>query len=206
MSGMQRRRDVTSGRRHLTRPGGWIPLVALPAAAALGLAACSSSGGTHVASSSNTSTTASPPVVSTANSAKFGTILVDASGKTLYQFTAQCTGACLGVWPPLLLPAGTTTPTGGPGVTGLTTMTQGNGQQVAYMGHPLFTFSHDTSAGDTNGDGLNTFAGHWSVATVAGAPAPPTSPPPTSPPATAPAPSTTAPPSTMAPHSGGYGY
>ena len=33
--------------------------------------------------------------------------------------------------------------------------------QVTYNGHPVYTFSGDSSPGDTNGQGVNAFGGLW---------------------------------------------
>src|SRR2546421_9837982 len=69
-----------------------------------------------------------------------GTVLVNAQGFTLYHLkpetssNIQCTGSCATTWPPILLPAGASAPTGGSGVTGkLGTATRPDGgTQVTY--------------------------------------------------------------------------
>lgn len=111
----------------------------------------------------------STALVQVATNAAHGPILVDAQGMTLYDLsseaggTIKCTGQCLTNWPPLLLPAGTTSPTGGPGVTGqLGVVARPDGtQQVTYDGFPLYRFAGDTAAGQTNGDGIQAFGGTW---------------------------------------------
>jgi predicted lipoprotein with Yx(FWY)xxD motif len=65
----------------------------------------------------------------------------------LYTATT-CTGSCLQVWPPLLMPKGTTTPTGAPS---LGTAKFGTRLQVTYKGHRLYTFVSD-AAGDIDGN------------------------------------------------------
>lgn len=105
------------------------------------------------------------------NNAKFGSILVNAQGMTLYQLTSEaggkiaCSGGCLGVWPPVLVPAGTTAPTAGPGVLGtLGVITRPDGTvQATQNGFPLYAFSHDSAPGDTNGNGIVAFGGTWHV-------------------------------------------
>lgn len=90
-----------------------------------------------------------------------GTVLVNSTGRTLYEFTkdakgaSSCTGACATNWPPVLAGAGTM-PTEMSGVTGtLATITRSDGgHQVTYDGHPLYTFAGDTAAGQTNGQGI----------------------------------------------------
>jgi predicted lipoprotein with Yx(FWY)xxD motif len=76
-----------------------------------------------------------------------------------------CTAACLGVWPPLILPSGTTTATGGAGVKGtFSTLPNpdGKGTQVLYNGWPLYFYAPDKNPGDVLGQGKG---GKWFVAT-----------------------------------------
>lgn len=97
------------------------------------------------------------------------TILTDAQGKTLYYFTSDtptssaCTGTCAQNWPPLLF-NGSGTPTSDTTLPGTLSVVQtANGNQVAYNGHLLYTFSGDQAPGQTNGEGL---FGKWFVATT----------------------------------------
>jgi predicted lipoprotein with Yx(FWY)xxD motif len=147
----------------------------VPAAAVA--AACGSSSTTSSTSTTKapTGTTgASAPTVQTANNAKFGTILVDGQGRTLYTLTnngkaVPCTsGACTGVWPPSLLPSGQNSVTAGSGVSNVSTVSANGGQQVASNGLPLYRFSGDASAGAANGDGINSFGGIWHVVKIGG--------------------------------------
>ena len=140
--------------------------------AVLALAAACSKSSTPSASVAPTATTANakptPAMASTTvqvvNNPSKGKILADAEGRTLYHFDndttgkSNCEAACATTWPPLAF-TGTGTPTG---ATGLTTITRTDGsKQVALNGEPLYTYSGDTAAGQTNGDG---FAGKWHVA------------------------------------------
>ena len=163
------------------------------AVAAVGLAACGSSTAKSASNPTipNTATASTPStavkaVVMTSHSPKLGVIVVDAAGRTLYDLTSAgkpiaCTGMCARVWPPLLLPAGATTPAG-TNVTGLTVVAMNGGKQVALHGDPLYLFAGDTKAGDTNGQGIHSFGGTWHAATTSSAAssAPPTTPPTTS--------------------------
>jgi predicted lipoprotein with Yx(FWY)xxD motif len=141
------------------------------------LAACGG-GGSSVSSpakkSSKPASTTQPTAatVKVADSA-LGKILVAANGRTLYAFMpdtatmSACTTAngCAGLWPPL---TATGTPTGGTGVTAslLTVLTDANGTQVVYGGHPLYMFANDTAPGDLKGQG---FAGNiWHVVSPSG--------------------------------------
>src|SRR5579859_3320354 len=122
---------------------------------------------TATSTSAPTATTATPVVVvhtkSTAVSGATQTLLANLQGKTLYYFTADtaaqiaCAGSCAQLWPPLLVPSGT--PASSPALPGQLTIVAGaNGPQVAYNGHPLYTYSKDQDAGDVYGQGL---AGKW---------------------------------------------
>ena len=103
-----------------------------------------------------------------------GTYLVDGTGKSLYLFIidtggkSMCSGPCAQVWPPLTTNG---KPTASSGVTAskLTTITRSDGStQVVYAGHPLYYFVGDTSAGATNGQGINNFGGLWWLLSPAG--------------------------------------
>ena len=97
-------------------------------------------------------------VQATVNSS-LGTILTDSNGMTLYWFAkdqpnvSNCTGQCATLWPPLLSQGA---PVAGTGVAGtLGTITRPDGStQVTYNGIPLYLYSKDTKAGDTNGQGF----------------------------------------------------
>jgi predicted lipoprotein with Yx(FWY)xxD motif len=143
------------------------------------LTACGSSYSTT--SGSNSGTTSNPTAAPTASNAASGiaaihtasatvsgktvTLLTNAQGMTLYYFlpdtatTSACTGGCASTWPPYVSSAapdkGTLTGT-------LALQTNANGSQVTYNGHPLYAYSGDTNAGQTNGEGIGN---KWFVAT-----------------------------------------
>jgi predicted lipoprotein with Yx(FWY)xxD motif len=142
------------------------------------LAACSAPGGLYgsaPAASTAPSAAATAPattatVLATQNGG-LGTILTNAQDRTLYYFLPERGGkivcsssACVGYWPPSLNGSGN--PTGGAGVTGqLGLITRAGGaQQVTYNTWPLYTFSGDSAAGQTNGQGVIGFGGKWLVA------------------------------------------
>ena len=137
----------------------------------LAVVACGNSGSTTTGSSGGTTPTSASPVIKTATATVKGTsqtILTNPQGMTLYYFTpdtattAACTSSCAGVWPPLLF-TGTGSPTSATTLPGtLSVVTDANGHQVEYNGHPLYIYSGDTAAGQTNGEGL---FGKWFVAT-----------------------------------------
>jgi predicted lipoprotein with Yx(FWY)xxD motif len=71
-----------------------------------------------------------------------GKMLATTSGASLYILpTGSCTGTCLTVWPPLLMPAGKTKPRG---AECLSTVSTGGGLQVTYDNKPLYTFEDDS--------------------------------------------------------------
>jgi predicted lipoprotein with Yx(FWY)xxD motif len=120
---------------------------------------------------------ATTALVQLGTTSKFGTILVNGQGMTLYTLSSEaggaikCSGGCLGVWPPLLVPAGGTAPTSVTGATGtFATLTRPEGTQVTYNGFPLYTFANDKVPGDTNGDGIVAFGGTWHVVQISSVP------------------------------------
>ena len=109
--------------------------------------------------------------ISTAKDAKFGTILT--AGNTVYILKPTkipCTGKCLKVWPPVLLPAGVTAPTAGPGVDAskLGTVAATGGNQITYGGKALYWYVKDKAPGQVKGN-IKDKWGKWiAVVTVKG--------------------------------------
>ena len=151
-------------------------------AAALVIAACGSSGssaGPGAAPSSAAPQASAPAASGSAlTTAKIGgaTVLTSAKGFTLYWFvpdtptTSKCNGSCATFWPPVKGAA-----TAGTGVTGkLGTIKRADGTvQATWNGHPLYTYTGDTAAGQAKGNGLNVSGGVWHEVTISGAaPAP----------------------------------
>jgi predicted lipoprotein with Yx(FWY)xxD motif len=102
-------------------------------------------------------------VVKKASRGSLGTILVTSRGAALYRFSSDkpnkptCTGSCAVAWPPLLVPAGATSPVGGPGISGLGTVKLPNGKlQVTYHKMPLYTFATDSGT-SVLGQGVSGF-------------------------------------------------
>jgi predicted lipoprotein with Yx(FWY)xxD motif len=106
---------------------------------------------------------------------KYGSILVDAKGMTLYMFAVDkngksaCYGQCATYWPPLMARSAHVSGTGvKASLLGTTKRTNGK-LQVTYNGHPLYTFVTDTKAGQTSGQGVNASGGLWWVMSRTGA-------------------------------------
>jgi predicted lipoprotein with Yx(FWY)xxD motif len=128
------------------------------------------SGGYGSGGGANTSSSSSAITLKTAMS-PLGTILVDQDGKTVYLFEADsmnksnCSGSCLSLWPPVMANGKASA---GSGVSAGMIGTATGSSQVTYAGHPLYWFSGDSKAGDTNGEGLTDFGGAWYAVSPAG--------------------------------------
>jgi predicted lipoprotein with Yx(FWY)xxD motif len=155
------------------RPHSLLIAAVLIGLVALVVAGCGS-GGQATAASKPKTTTGGSATIGVSDNSSLGKILVDSQGRTVYLFQkdtgsmSTCSGACATNWPPV-----TTTgkPSAGTGVTasmlGATTRSDGS-KQVTYNGHPLYLYSGDQSAGDTNGQGLNFFGANWYVLSPVG--------------------------------------
>ncbi len=175
--------------------------IVLTLAGAAVLAACGAAGATTSSPPASSGAAASGTTLST-GSTSLGTVLTGSGGFTLYYFLPEqnstlgaCTGGCLTVWPPVVATGSPTAPSSVTGTLG-TVPIMVNGvteNEVTYNGWPLHTYSSDTAAGQTNGNGI---AGKW-FAAMPGTSATSTG-----------AASVTAPTPTATPSSspGGYGY
>ncbi len=125
------------------------------------VAGCSSSSSSSVkpaAAGSSAGTPSSPAAAGSASlksrSTSIGTVLVDPSGRTVYELVGDsasnpnCTGACLSIWPAVKV----------------------NGTQVVVNGHPAFTFAEDSAAGDTKGQNVKDQWGLWLALDASGNP------------------------------------
>jgi predicted lipoprotein with Yx(FWY)xxD motif len=123
------------------------------------------SGGTPTATTGSGSSIAIK-TASVSVKGKTETVLTNQQGMTLYYRTTDtpsnvCSGGCASAWPPLISSSVPTTSASLPGKLGI--LSDANGSQVTYNGHPLYTFSGDSAPGQTNGEGL---AGIWFVVPV----------------------------------------
>ena len=130
-----------------------------PAASAAAQPATSSTTASTAAASAGTA------ISTTKGSA--GTYLVGPDGRAVYVWVADtgsksnCSGACAVAWPPVTT---TGSPTAGTGVTASdlgTTKRSDGSEEVTYKGHPLYYFVADKSAGQTKGQGSNSFGAKW---------------------------------------------
>jgi predicted lipoprotein with Yx(FWY)xxD motif len=133
-----------------------------------------------IVASANYGTTAMAPATSTPAApaqasvrladTPLGKIVVDSQGRTLYAFTndangaSTCTGACAMAWPAATV---TGDSIAGPGITApLSLVAAPSGGEMLKAGMwPLYRFSGDAAAGDTNGQGSG---GVWFVVNADG--------------------------------------
>ena len=151
---------------------GW-PLYGFSGDAAPGDANGQDSRGVWFTVSTNGGPIQSNAAVNTAEHPDLGTILVEASGRTLYLLTSDepsvstCSGGCARAWPPLVTVGD---PVAGESVDGelLETITREDGSvQVTYNGWPVHYYARDGEPGDANGQGAG---GVWFAVSNSGEP------------------------------------
>jgi len=144
-------------------------ILGLIALFSIGLVSCSSNSNT----SASTTVPAHPSVTIVAqNVAPYGIILTF-DGRTLYHFlkdgpnVSNCVGACLKIWPPLLVSKNTIVrgTSLAKGVFGV--IKTSAGYQVTYNEEPLYFFSGDSKPGQTNGEGYKNL---WYVVSASAMP------------------------------------
>ncbi len=99
----------------------------------------------------------------------YGMALANTHGYTLYVLSAEkggklvCKGACLAVWPAVVVPAAAKSVSLGPGIKGKIGFIRRSAKtkQVTYNGYPLYTFKADTKPAEDHGEGINHFGGTW---------------------------------------------
>jgi predicted lipoprotein with Yx(FWY)xxD motif len=107
---------------------------------------------------------------------RYGRILVDGQGRTLYLFTrdrapkSRCYGTCARAWPPFLAGVDAAPQAaGGADAAKLgTTARRGGTKQVTYAGHPLYYYVDDRKPGQILCQDVAEFGGTWLVVTPSG--------------------------------------
>ena len=100
----------------------------------------------------------------------YGKVLVGPNGKSLYILTADgknvshCNTLCRYGWPPLMTSG---KPRAGSGVNAAK-LGQTAKHQVTYYGKPLYYYSMDSAAGQTQGEGVHSFGGYWYLVKASG--------------------------------------
>ncbi len=108
--------------------------------------------------------------VNVATSDRFGPILVDSKGMTLYVYekdspgVSNCYGGCAGAWPPLTVADEDQAKAGAraKGKVAVIDRTDGS-YQVTYNGMPLYTFASDKKPGDVTGQDVGKEGAKWYV-------------------------------------------
>jgi predicted lipoprotein with Yx(FWY)xxD motif len=127
--------------------------------------------GVGAAMAATTAVHASKGTVNIVKSSKYGMVLVNASGRTLYRYTpdkkgkSTCSGQCAAYWPALMAKGKVTAGTGANAKL-VGTIKRGSGLQVTYAGWPLYTYVGDKKAGQMTGEGVEKT---WYVVTTTGA-------------------------------------
>jgi predicted lipoprotein with Yx(FWY)xxD motif len=163
-----------AARKRLGRTSMAVPL----AMGALALmAACQPYGGTSTAASSASApASAATGALVAPSSTGLGTILVDAKGRTVYDFAndtgsmSTCTGSCAQEWLPVTAPDAMPAPVAAvPAELGSTERSDGT-RQLTVAGHPVYTFTGDSARGQTNGNGITLNGGLWTAVSPDGSP------------------------------------
>ena len=108
------------------------------------------------------------------DSSRFGRILVDGHGSTLYLFTrdrgrkSRCYGACAKAWPPQLAHGDQLAGDGLDQSKLGTTTRRGGAKQVTYSGHPLYYYVGDRKPGQILCQNVVEFGGTWLVVSPTG--------------------------------------
>lgn len=145
------------------------------------LAAACGNQGANVAKTGNSSpgVTASPSSGASKSTmlktekTSIGTVLATGQGRTVYWFgpdtptTSKCSGACLTAWPAVKGAPAAASGATIPGKLGEIKRSDGI-TQATWNGHPLYTYFGDSSAGQTNGNGLNSYGGLWHAVVLSG--------------------------------------
>jgi predicted lipoprotein with Yx(FWY)xxD motif len=105
---------------------------------------------------------------------RYGKILVDGHGRTLYLFTrdrggkSRCYGDCAAVWPPQFAHGDQVAGAGLDQSKLGTTTRRGGAKQVTYAGHPLYYYVSDRKPGQILCQNVAEFGGTWLVVSPAG--------------------------------------
>jgi predicted lipoprotein with Yx(FWY)xxD motif len=156
-------------KTRLSLAGFALGLIGLIALAGCGSSSSTTAGTTEAATGATTASSGGgATTIDVADNPKLGQVLVDSQGHTVYMFEkddeadeSYCKGACAQAWPPVTTKG---QPTAGSGVSSskLTTFKREDGStQVAFDGHPLYTYVKDEDAEDAYGNGIDQFGAEW---------------------------------------------
>lgn len=141
-------------------------IVAATALSLVGFMSCSKSNSSDPSGSGSKTASADSNKVELTSNTKFGQIITDGNGNTLYFFSIDasgnsgCIGNCTAAWP--VYYATNLNVQTGLNSSDFATITRPDGKkQTTYKGWPLYYYIGDTKAGDVNGDGSGNL---WFVA------------------------------------------
>jgi predicted lipoprotein with Yx(FWY)xxD motif len=127
-----------------------------------------------IGASPTSTTTSSPQATLTVANSRYGRIIVDRSGRTLYMFDIErdgqprCYGACAVSWPPLVSRVDPVTGSGLDQALVTTAARKEGSRQVTYKGHPLYYYVGDRSPGEIKCQAVFEYGGGWYVLDVNG--------------------------------------
>jgi predicted lipoprotein with Yx(FWY)xxD motif len=110
----------------------------------------------------------------TTHKTRFGRIVTDAKGRTLYVFTrdsrgpSRCYGQCAKAWPPLITRGRPGAAKGARGRLLGTTRRRGGTLQVTYRGQPLYYYVGDRHPGEVLCQNVVEYGGTWLVSDPSG--------------------------------------
>jgi predicted lipoprotein with Yx(FWY)xxD motif len=114
-----------------------------------------------------------PQTLDSASIPSYANVLAGTTGRSFYVLSAEkgavikCTAGCLSIWPPLLVPAGTKAVSIGTGVKGtIGFLTRGTMLQVTFNSFPVYVYSGDSGAHESNGEGIIADGGTWTLASA----------------------------------------
>jgi predicted lipoprotein with Yx(FWY)xxD motif len=158
-----------------------VRLIAVALLAVLGFVAAGCGGGSSASSAPKSGVAGAQHAmgsvaVKTRRLSGLGVVLVNPKGRTLYVFMKDahrhvtCTGSCASFWPPLKWKRSGKPKAGGRAKTRLLGLDKNpaGGKVVTYNKWPLYTYSGDSGAGQSHGEGQNLNGGKWYVISAKG--------------------------------------
>ena len=114
---------------------------------------------------------ATPPFLQSTNVAAYPGVLANMSGRTLYVLSTEknakihCVRHCLTTWPPLLVKSSTKSVSLGTGVKGMISFIKRSStkKQVTFNSYPVYIYSGDSGAKQSNGEGIAADGGTWTM-------------------------------------------
>ncbi len=136
-------------------------------------------GGTWLLLAAGATTTSATPVkpkslLTVSSASPYTNVLADNNHMSLYVLSAEvggtlhCTGTCLSVWPPVLVPTSVTSilvATGVHGTIGFIARSGGM-SQVTFNGYPVYRYTGDGGANGSSGEGVVADGGTWYLASA----------------------------------------